>query len=209
MLRPYTQQSTPIWQDTRDVDFIPAWGVTDDTASALSVFADRANSPHAEQEVRFVDADVETDRKRSVYLDWHTDTQEGEVRAFFNHMNRERLNMALNEFKNLYPDIKVLAVTMNVDNARAHMLFFAQMNFKRATERDTRTTWTFVCDLEERRAALRKRPNNGRRKVVEQLKPEPQPEFHMTATEYQAKQAELDALKAKIAQMRAEISADT
>jgi hypothetical protein len=202
MIRPYTQQSFPIAQDNRDVDYIPAWGVTDESVAA---FADTENSPHAEKEVRFVDTDVETERKRSVYLDWHADTQEGEVRAYFNRMDRERLNIALNEFKNLHSDIKVLAVTMNVDNARAHMLFFAQNSFKRATERDTRTTWTFVCDLEERRAALRKRPNNGRKKAVVP-KPEPQPEFRMTVTEYQDKSRELEEIRARITRLKAETS---
>src|ERR1039458_7981755 len=131
MIRPYTKQSTPIAQDNRDVDYIPAWGVTDDTVSALSAFADMENSPHAEQEVRFVDADVETDRHRSVYLEWHKDTLEGELRAYFNRVDRDSLNTALAEFKTQGHNIKTLAITMNVDNARAHMLFFAQNSFKR------------------------------------------------------------------------------
>ena len=100
----------------------------------------------------------------------------------------------------MHGPVKTLAVTLATQNARAHALFFVQHGFKRSQDR-SRNTWTYVSDVEELRA--KKKERKARPKPVVDVNNVPRPEIKsmMTFEEFQSKQAELDALREKIAKL--------
>ncbi len=178
---------TPFARPEFDEDFIPA-----------VVYPDEAsfdpNSP--DSEVRFTED--ENSRRRSIYLDFHNNNgeQELEIVAGFNSVRRELLNEALKEKTTVHGRIRTLAVTMATQNARAHALFFAQNGFKRVADR-SRTSWTYICDIEEQK--LRKKERHRAKRVVDVKKletpPVPALKLTMPSDEYQAaieRKAELD-----------------
>lgn len=153
------------------------------------------NSPLSTVEVHF--DDDESARRKSTHLDWHNNAgeQELELVAGFNAISREDLNQSLAEIQAVHGPVKTLAITMAIQNARSHALFFLQNGFKRVADR-SRNTWTHLCDLDEHRAKKRGRPK--RHVDVKKDEPEPKPEqleFKMSATEYaDAEQRRADLL---------------
>ena len=147
---------TPFARPEFDEDYIPAVVYPDEVSFD-------PNSP--DSEVRFVDDD--NARRRSIFLDYHNNSgeQELEIVAGYNSVRRELLNDALKEKTAVHGQIKTLAVTMAIQNARAHALFFTQNGFKRVADR-SRTTWTYVCDIEEQKLRKKERPE----RVVEVTK---------------------------------------
>jgi hypothetical protein len=168
------------------------------------------NSPLAETEVRF--NEDEADRHRSIHLDWHNSEmfqeRELEIVCGYNPCRRELLNDAVKEISAVHGEIKILTVTMAVQNARCHALFFQEYGFKRVADR-SRKTWSFSCDLKEHK--IRKQHRKPRaKKIVNVQKPEsaPAPElkFLLSVDELQAKQVELDELRLKIQKLERAIS---
>ncbi|MGA8618002.1 MAG: hypothetical protein WB660_05715 [Candidatus Sulfotelmatobacter sp.] len=157
------------------------------------------NSPLSSLEVRF--HEDESARHRSIHLDWHTETRELEIVAGYCSVTRETLNFALHETEGVHGPVKTLAVTLATQNARAHALFFVKMGFTRSQDR-SRNTWTYVSDVEEHRAKKKERKPRAKPVVVD-VKNVPRPEIKsmMTFEEFQGKQAELDALRKKIAKL--------
>jgi hypothetical protein len=155
------------------------------------------NSPLAETEVRF--EEDPSSRHRSVYFDFHDNLGEAELEIVvgFNPISRDLLNSAITETESVHGPIKILAVTMARDNARAYALFFVQSGFQRAADR-SRTTWTYTLDVEERRKVGKQRPKKARvvdvktEAKVEDIRPT------MTAQQYADKQTELERLKQEV-----------
>jgi hypothetical protein len=183
---------TPFAQQPYELDeIIPAveYGVSCDD-----------NSPLAEMEVRF--GNNEADRHRSIHLDFHNNMGERELEivAGYNTVKRELLNDAMKEITAVHGEVKTLTVTLAVQNARCHALFFQEFGFKRVADR-SRKTWSYSIDLEEHK--IRKQHRKPRRRVVDIQKSEPASEpvelkFSMSLEELQAKQRKLDELRALI-----------
>ena len=152
------------------------------------------NSPLAETEVRF--SEDENARHKSIYYDWHEQDRELEIVCGYCSIRREMLNLALHEAQNIHGPVETVAVTLAIKNARAHAAFLLDLGFKRTQDR-SRTTWTYVSNVEEQRT---RRHHPKRHRIVVKLAPDPKPELKplMTVSEYQNKTAELDALRSRI-----------
>jgi len=166
------------------------------------------NSPLTEKEVRF--EEDPSSRHRSIYFDFHNNLGEAELEivAGYNPIGRDLLNAAISETESIHGPIKTLVITMARDNARASALFFVQSGFQRIQDRN-RTTWSYSLDVEERRKVGKQRPKKVKARVVD-VKPEAkiEPKFTMTISEFQAKQAELDGLRAHIKKLQDECASD-
>jgi hypothetical protein len=162
------------------------------------------NSPLAETEVQF--NEDPNARHRSIYFDFHEQDRELEIVAGFCSIHREILNSALAEARSVHGEVRTLAVTMAIKNARVHALFFVQHGFKRAADR-SRTTWTYEIDLEEHR--LRKQPRRiPKPSKAEQPKPAEDLRPTMTIDEFQRKTQLLQELRERIQKLQNEPSVE-
>ena len=151
------------------------------------------NSPMSTPEIHF---DDDENRRRSTHLDFHNNAgeQELELVCGYNATSREELNQSLAEVQAIHGPVNTITVTMAIQNARSHALFFLQNGFKRAADR-SHNTWTYTCDLEEHRTKKRERPKMKKPKVQEpEVKPEPIV-VKMTIEQYrEAEQKRIDLL---------------
>ena len=123
-----------------------------------------SNSPLAETEVRFTEDPSE--RKRSIYFDWHEQDRELEIVAGYNPIGRDLLNAAITETESVHGPIKTLVITLARDNARAHARVMLDLGFQRIQDRN-RTTWSYERNIEELRKAGRQRPKKVKPPKVE------------------------------------------